>query len=72
MGLAYMVGITAAVVVWPPGVQPLPPKSYSGMGRPSVMPRRTAVRQPMSVKALALALPDSALRPSDHFRAVAA
>ena len=60
MGLAYMVGITAAVVVWPPGVQPLPPKSYSGMGRPSVMPRRTAVRQPMSVKALALALPDSA------------
>ena len=42
MGLAYMVGITAAVVVWPPGVQPLPPKSYSGMGRPSVMPRRTA------------------------------
>ena len=60
MGLAYMVGITSAVVVWPPGVQPLPPKSYSGMGRPSVMPRRTAVRQPMSVKALALALPDSA------------
>ena len=60
MGLAYMVGITAAVVVWPPGVQPLPPKPYSGMGRPSVMPRRTAVRQPMSVKALALALPDSA------------
>ncbi len=60
VGLAYMVGITSAVVVWPPGVQPLPPKPYSGMGRPPVMPRRTAVRQPMNVKALALDLPQSA------------
>ena len=33
-GLAYVVGITSAVVVWPPGVQPLPPKPYSGMSRP--------------------------------------
>ena len=41
-------------------VDPMAAKPYSGMGRPSVMPRRTAVRQPMSVKALALALPDSA------------
>ena len=57
MGLAYAVGITSAVVVWPPGVQPLPPKPYSGMGRPPVMPRRTASLQPMSVKALAQSLP---------------
>lgn len=60
LGLNYMVGITSAVVVWPPGVQPLPPKPYSGMGRPPVMPRRTAKLQPVSVKALALDLPDSA------------
>jgi len=53
MGLRYVVGITSAVVVWPPGVEPLPPKPYSGMGRPPVMPRRTAKRQPVSVKALA-------------------
>ena len=59
-GLSYVVGITSAVVVWPPGVQPLPPKPYSGMGRPPVMPRRTAKRQPMNVKTLALGLPDSA------------
>ena len=59
-GLSYVVGITSAVVVWPPGVQPLPPKPYSGMGRPPVMPRRTAKRQPVSVKTLALGLPDSA------------
>ncbi len=57
MGLAYAVGVTSAVVVWPPGVTPLPPEPYSGMGRPPVMPRRTQELQPMSVKALALSLP---------------
>jgi SRSO17 transposase len=57
MGLEYAVGVTSAVVVWPPGVEPLPPKPYSGTGRPPVMPQRTARRQPMSVKALALSLP---------------
>jgi SRSO17 transposase len=60
MGLIYAVGVTSAVSVWPPGVEPLPPKLYSGMGRPPVMPRRTAGRQPMSVKALALSLPAQA------------
>lgn len=60
LGLLYMVGVTSAVVVWPPGVQPLPPKPYSGMGRPPVVPRRNAKRQPMSVKALAQGLPDTA------------
>ena len=59
-GLLYMVGITSAVVVWPPGIEPLPPKPYSGMGRPPVMPQRTAKRQPVNVKTLALGLPDSA------------
>ena len=58
--LAYVVGITSAVVVWPPGVELLPPKPYSGTGRPSVMPRRTPERQPVSVKTLALGLPNSA------------
>ena len=57
-----MVGITSAVVVWPSGVEPLPPKPDSGMGRPPVMPRRTAKRQPVSVKALAQSLPDSAFQ----------
>lgn len=60
MGLPYAVGVTSAVVVWLPGVEPLPPKPYSGMGRPPVMPRRTVRRQPMSVKALALSLPAQA------------
>ncbi len=57
MGLPYAVGLTSAVVVWPPGIEPLPTKPCSGIGRPPVIPRRTARRQPMSVKALALSLP---------------
>jgi len=59
MGLLYVVGVTSAVVVWPPDVTPLPPKRYKGMGRPPVMPRRTATRQPVSVKELAFGLPEN-------------
>jgi SRSO17 transposase len=62
LGLPYVVGITWAVVVWPPGVEPLAPKRYGGQGRPPVMPRRTRTRQPQSVKALAQGLPASAFR----------
>jgi SRSO17 transposase len=58
MDLQYAVGVTSAVVVWPPGVEPLAPKRYSGKGRPPVVPRRTARLQPLSVKALALSLPE--------------
>lgn len=62
LGLSYMVGITSAVSVWPPDVDPLPPKPYRGHGRPPVQPRRTAKRQPLTVKALAHALPARAFR----------
>jgi SRSO17 transposase len=62
MGLQYVVGVTSAVVVWPPGIEPLPPAPYSGNGRPPVMPRRTPELQPMSAKSLALSLPDSAFQ----------
>ncbi|WP_336692550.1 IS701 family transposase [Delftia acidovorans] len=62
MSLLYAVGVTSAVVVWPPGVQPLPPKRYSGVGRPPVVPRRTATLQPMNVKALAMSLPPQAFQ----------
>ena len=62
LGLPYVVGITSAVVVWPPGLEPLPPKRYSGRGRPPVMPRRTDQRQPVSVKDLAHGLPASAFQ----------
>jgi len=62
MGLLYAVGVTSAVVVWPPGIEPLQPKPYAGMGRPPVVPRRTAQLQPTSVKALALSLPAQAFQ----------
>ena len=62
LGLPYVVGIKSSVVVWPPGVEPLPPKRYGGMGRPAVVPRRTHARQPVSVKDLAQALPASAFQ----------
>jgi SRSO17 transposase len=60
LGLPYVVGITSAVVVWPPGVEPLAPKRYSGKGRPPSMPRRNRSRQPLSVKDLAQGLAPSA------------
>ncbi|MGQ7908848.1 IS701 family transposase, partial [Burkholderia sp. BC1] len=62
LGLDYIVGVTSAVVVWPPGVEPLPPEPYGGRGRPPVRPRETAQRKPMKVKDLAHALPQSAFQ----------
>ena len=62
MGLPYMMGIKSSVSVWPPELEPLPPKRYSGRGRPPVNPRRTAKRQPVSVKVLAQSLPASAFQ----------
>lgn len=62
MGLMYAVGVTSSVVVWAPGVEPLPPAPYSGRGRPPVMPRRTSELQPISVKALAMSLPAEAFQ----------
>jgi len=62
MGLRYVVGVTSAVSVWPPGLEPLPPLPYGGKGRPPVKPRRTEELQPLSVKALALSLPAQAFQ----------
>ena len=62
LGLPYVVGISSAVVVWPPGVEPLAPKRYSGTGRPPSMPRRNRSRQPRSVKDLAQSLAPSAFQ----------
>lgn len=62
MGLLYAVGVTSAVVVWHPGMEPLPPEPYAGKGRPRVVPRRSAQVQPMSVKALAMSLPPEAFQ----------
>lgn len=65
MGLPYAVGITSAVLVWPLGVEPLPPEPYSGRGRPLVMPRRTAELPPMSCQGPGAVLAGAGV-PDDH------
>jgi SRSO17 transposase len=60
LGMPYVVGIQSSTSLWPPGEQPLPPKPRSGRGRPSTRVRHTAGHKPMSAKALAQSLPDTA------------
>jgi SRSO17 transposase len=62
IGLAYAVGIQSSTSLWPPGVEPLPPKQWSGRGRPTSSIRRDPEHQPISAKQLALDLPKKAWR----------
>jgi SRSO17 transposase len=61
-GLTYVAGILPNTTVWEKGEEPLPPKPYSGHGRPAKVMRRDAEHQPISVKDVALNLPASAWR----------
>ena len=61
LGLPYVVGVTGAVTVWPPGHAPLPPPAYSGRGH---VPTRLRLgdakhQRPPSIKELALELQPS-------------
>ncbi len=60
LGLCYVAGIQPNTTVWAPGTQPLPPKEWSGRGRPTSRMRRDAEHRPLQVKALALGLPEAA------------
>jgi SRSO17 transposase len=62
MGLPYVVGIQSSTSLWPPGVEPLPAKQWSGRGRPTSSIRRDSQHQPISAKQLALGLPKQAWR----------
>ena len=62
LGLSYVAGIMPNTTVWAPGTGPLPPKKWSGQGRPPKLIRRDARHEPNAVKALALALPANAWR----------
>ncbi len=62
IGLPYAVGIQSSTTIWPPGVEPLPPKHWSGRGRPTSAIRRDAEHQPVSAKEMALGLPKKAWR----------
>ena len=61
-GLAYVVGVQSTLSVWPPGAEPLPPKPWSGRGRPPSRMRRDGEHVPVSAKALARRLPEEAWR----------
>jgi SRSO17 transposase len=59
LGLSYAAGIQPQTSVWKEGEGPLPPKSFSGNGRPPKLMRRDEEHRPLSVKDLALGLPES-------------
>jgi SRSO17 transposase len=59
LGLAYVAGIQPQTSVWAPGTAPLPSKEWSGRRRPPKLTRRDPEHRPVSVKALALGLPDT-------------
>jgi len=60
--LHYVAGILSNTTVWAPGTAPLRAKAWSGRGRPPTLLRRDAAHRPISVKRLALDLPNSAWR----------
>ena len=63
LGLSYVASINPQTSVWAPGVEPLPPKVWSGGGgKPSKRLRRDGQHRPRSVKQLALSLPHKAWR----------
>jgi SRSO17 transposase len=60
LSLAYCAGIQPHTSIWLPGTGPLPPKAWSGRGRPTSRTRRDPEHQPVQAKAWALSLPSSA------------
>ena len=62
LALCYVAGIMPQTSVWASGMEPLPPKKWSGRGRPPKLIRRDDRHQPISVKQLAVGLPKRAWR----------
>jgi len=60
LGLPYVAAVLSSTTVWPQGTGPLAPKPWSGRGRRATRLRRDAQHQPVSVKELALGLPETA------------
>ena len=60
LGLSYVAGILPQTSVWMEGAGPLPPKAWTGQGRPPKLMRRDDGHQPVSAKDLALSLPPKA------------
>jgi SRSO17 transposase len=62
LSLRYVAGIMPQTTVWACGTGPLPPKKWSGKGRPPKLIRRDEKHQPVAVKELAFGLRKRAWR----------
>ena len=62
LGLPYAVGIQSSTSLWPPDVEPLPPKLWSGRGRSPARVGRSSEHAPISARQLAASLPKRAWR----------
>ena len=60
LGLRYSLGVQSSTSLWPPGTAPLPPKPWSGRGRPPTRVRRSPEQKPLSAEKLARSLPEFA------------
>jgi SRSO17 transposase len=60
LGLTYILGIQSSTTLWPPGTAPLPPKPWTGKGRPPTRIRRDPHHTPLSARDLAKTLPNEA------------
>jgi SRSO17 transposase len=60
LSLPYVVGVQSSVRLWAPGVGPLPPREWTGQGRPPTLMRRDAQTKPQSAVQLAKSLPAEA------------
>jgi SRSO17 transposase len=60
MGLLYVAGVQSTLSVWPPDTEPLPPKPWTGRGRPPSRIRRDGHHPPVSAKKLAVGLSEEA------------
>lgn len=62
LGLHYILGAQVSTSLWYPGTAPLPPKPWSGRGRPPTRVRRSPEQKPLSAEKLARSLPQPAWR----------
>ncbi|WP_264051337.1 IS701 family transposase [Methylobacterium flocculans] len=60
LGLRYSLGVQSSTSLWAPGSAPLPPKPWSGRGRPPTRVRRSLEHKPLSAETLARSLPETA------------
>ena len=57
MGPIYVLTVQSTISVWPPGMERLPPKPWSGRGRKPSRALRDGDHRPVSAKTLATTLP---------------